>query len=188
MSSPGPCPARTQEPKCQGAGQAVPGGPHHLPGVGGAPRVWGPAWEENASVWGAWGVLQLAPCSPETPSVSSWVCCSSPRYMPTAPLLRLSSCSPALAQSPLAWPPWGCAGSHPGWGADAAWSCSSTSCLLVSLTGRDPEQSQEALEDFREFSRAKGLNQEILELAQSGRKDACAWSCPIASMVEPPAE
>uniref|UniRef100_A0A8C0PRL5 Lipocalin/cytosolic fatty-acid binding domain-containing protein n=2 Tax=Canis lupus TaxID=9612 RepID=A0A8C0PRL5_CANLF len=59
---------------------------------------------------------------------------------------------------------------------------------MAKLLGRDPEQSQEALEDFREFSRAKGLNQEILELAQSGRKDACAWSCPIASMVEPPAE
>ncbi|CAD7667822.1 unnamed protein product [Nyctereutes procyonoides] len=38
---------------------------------------------------------------------------------------------------------------------------------MAKLLGRDPEQSQEALEDFREFSRAKGLNQEILELAQS---------------------
>ncbi|XP_048078978.1 lipocalin-1 [Ursus arctos] len=42
---------------------------------------------------------------------------------------------------------------------------------MAKLVGRDPENNQEALENFQEFARAKGLKLEILELAQSGRED-----------------
>ncbi|XP_045669639.1 uncharacterized protein LOC123802792 [Ursus americanus] len=38
---------------------------------------------------------------------------------------------------------------------------------MAKLVGRDPENNQEALENFQEFARAKGLKLEILELAQS---------------------
>uniref|UniRef100_G1L976 Lipocalin/cytosolic fatty-acid binding domain-containing protein n=2 Tax=Ailuropoda melanoleuca TaxID=9646 RepID=G1L976_AILME len=38
---------------------------------------------------------------------------------------------------------------------------------MAKLVGRDPENNQEALENFQEFARAKRLKLEILELAQS---------------------
>lgn len=71
-------------------------------------------------------------------------------------------------------------------GGDTPQVCPSASCLLVSPTGRDPENNQEALENFQEFARAKGLKLEILELAQSGRKGAFARSCPVAPSVALP--
>lgn len=51
--------------------------------------------------------------------------------------------------------------------------------LLVSSTGRDPENNPEALEEFKEVARAKGLNPDIVRPQQSGRKDTCAWCCLV---------
>lgn len=93
------------------------------------------------------------------------------------PSHRLSSQTRGLRSSPTL---------DPGWGGDTPQVCPSASCLLVSPTGRDPENNQEALENFQEFARAKGLKLEILELAQSGRKGAFARSCPVAPSVALP--
>uniref|UniRef100_A0A8C7BDT0 Lipocalin 1 n=1 Tax=Neovison vison TaxID=452646 RepID=A0A8C7BDT0_NEOVI len=38
---------------------------------------------------------------------------------------------------------------------------------MAKLVGRDPENNQEALENFQKFVKAKGLNQDILEPTQS---------------------
>uniref|UniRef100_A0A8D0LHS8 Odorant binding protein 2B n=1 Tax=Sus scrofa TaxID=9823 RepID=A0A8D0LHS8_PIG len=47
---------------------------------------------------------------------------------------------------------------------------------MAKLVGRDPENNPEALEEFKEVARAKGLNLDIVRPQQSGRKDTCA--CP----------
>ncbi|XP_030890685.1 major allergen Can f 1-like [Leptonychotes weddellii] len=42
---------------------------------------------------------------------------------------------------------------------------------MAKLVGRDPEKNQEALENFQEFTRAKGFDQKILEPTQT---EACS--------------
>uniref|UniRef100_A0A8D0PDY6 Odorant binding protein 2B n=1 Tax=Sus scrofa TaxID=9823 RepID=A0A8D0PDY6_PIG len=44
---------------------------------------------------------------------------------------------------------------------------------MAKLVGRDPENNPEALEEFKEVARAKGLNLDIVRPQQSGRKDTC---------------
>lgn len=54
--------------------------------------------------------------------------------------------------------------------------------LLVSPTGRNPENSPEAWEEFTEFAKAKKLNLEIFRPLQSGEKPTGAgcWLVPAA--------
>ncbi|XP_019671049.1 fel d 7 allergen isoform X1 [Felis catus] len=51
---------------------------------------------------------------------------------------------------------------------------------MAKLVGRDPESNEEALENFREFLRAKGFNQEIFSPKQSD-------TCPPGTDQEPEA-
>lgn len=68
-----------------------------------------------------------------------------------------------------------------------AWGCQQSSvlpltlCLSAPPTGRDPENNQEALQDFKEIARARGLALEIFIPHQSGRRALPGSSpCPHA--------
>lgn len=149
-----------QDWPCRGGRGAAPPPPWgHRP-----PSAWGPAWEGNAS-----GAGQDRSCSspgtcrgvPPRAAVGS-------RWMPARCPQRPGS---PPCPGPSVPPPHGCAGSPPGCCGDASRACPLASCLLVLPTGRDPENNQEALENFQKFVKAKGLNQDILEPTQSGRKE-----------------
>lgn len=59
----------------------------------------------------------------------------------------------------------------PGWDGDPSPPCPLTSCLLVSRAGRDPEQNEEALEEFEDVARARGFSpEETVIPTQDGRR------------------
>lgn len=101
--------------------------------------------------------------APRAPEIPGQVCLSSLALCPAL--------GPWVQPLVAVWPPLRpeAAPHSPRLGRGHSWFCPSPS-YLFSLTGRNPENSPEALVEFTEFAKAQSLNLEIFRPLQSGEK------------------